>query len=515
MSKSRTEQRWDFGTHSSGGGLKRASVRGGFVTLTSQACKFLLQAGSLFILGRMLSPDAFGLVAMVAAVLTFAQMLRDLGLSAATIQRPEITHEQVNTLFWVNVALGFGLMSLTACVAPAISWFFKEPRLTGIVLGSSLSFFASGLGVQHSALLSRQMRFKSLAIADCGSMFVSVVSAIVCVMMGMGYWSLVVMQVVLAAGNSAICWVLCSWRPSAPNLHKEALPMIKFGRELTGFSFLNYFARNIDNVLIGRVWGPVQLGLYAKAYQILLLPLTQLNGPMQSVALPMLSRLNGEPERYRMAYVRVIRLLNFAAMPLVGFMFVTADWLIPAMLGPKWGPAVPMYRWLAVAGVLQPLASSTGWLFMSQGRSADMFRWAFISTALIVASIVGALHWGATAVSASYGITCTFLVCPILFWFVTRKGPVRMGDFYSGMALPGGVTLAAANVFEFVRLFVGNPNPYLAVLVSAVVWPLILCGILVMLPSGREALREMIDLVRSNIPASITRRRRIPQVVIA
>jgi PST family polysaccharide transporter len=514
MNSSRTAKQWDFGTHSSGGGLKRASVRGGFVTLSSQACKFLLQAGSLFILGRMLSPDAFGLVAMVAAILTFAQMLRDLGLSAATIQRPEITHEQVNTLFWVNVALGTTLMLLSACSAPAIAWFYKEPRLAGIVIGSSVGFFASGLGVQHSALLSRQMRFKSLAIADCGSMFLSVVSAIVCVLAGMGYWSLVVMQVVLAAGNSTICWILCSWRPSAPNLHKEALPMIKFGRELTGFSFLNYFARNIDNVLIGRVWGPVQLGLYAKAYQILLLPLTQLNGPMQSVALPMLSRLTGEPERYRMAYLRVIRLLNFAAMPLVGFMVVSADWLIPAMLGPKWGPAVPMYQWLAVAGVLQPLASSTGWLFMSQGRSADMFRWAFISTALIVASIVGALHWGATAVSASYGITCTFLVCPILFWFVTRTGPVRMEDFYAGMALPGGVTLAGAIVFEVLRLWVVISNPYVGVLFAAAVWPVILCAILVMLPSGREALREMIEMVQSNLPASFMRRR-TPAIVIA
>jgi PST family polysaccharide transporter len=506
MNASRTRKQWDFGTHSSGGGLKRASVRGGFVTLGSQVCKFLLQGGSLFILGRMLSPAAFGLVAMVQAVLTFAQMLRDMGLSAATIQRPEITHEQVNTLFWVNVALGIGLMSVSACSAPAIAWFFKEPRLTGIVVGSSLSFLASGLGVQHSALLSRQMRFKALAIADCGSMFLSVVSAILCVMAGMGYWSLVVMQVVLAAGNSAICWIMCSWRPSAPALHPEALPMIKFGRELTGFSFLNYFARNIDNVLIGRVWGPVQLGFYAKAYQILLLPLTQLNGPMQSVALPMLSRLTGEPERYRMAYLRVIRLLNFAAMPLVGFMFVTADWLIPVILGPKWGAAVPMYRWLALAGVLQPLASSTGWLFMSQGRSADMFRWAFISTGLIVASIVGALHWGATAVSASYGITCTFIVCPTLFWFVTRTGPVRMDDFYEGMSLPGGVTLAGAIIFELLRLMVGYANPYLAVAVSAVVWPAILCLLLVILPSGREALREMIDLVRTNLPASVTRR---------
>jgi PST family polysaccharide transporter len=143
-----------------------------------------------------------------------------------------------------------------------------------------------------------------------------------------------------------------------------------------------------------------------------------------------------------------------------------------------------------------------------------MFRWAFISTALIVASIVGALHWGATAVSASYGITCTFLVCPILFWFVTRTGPVRMGDFYAGMALPGGVTLAGANVFELLRLYVPSPNPYLAVLVSAFVWPVILCGILVMLPSGREALREMIDLVRSNLSASSTRRR-TPAIVIA
>lgn len=486
-----------------GHSLRDASVRGGAATMASQGCKFVLQLGSMFLLGRLLTPADFGLVAMVTALTAFVLLFKESGLSTATIQQPRINHQQVNSLFWVNAAISFLAMLATMALAPVVAWFYKEPRLTAIVAVSAVGLLVGGLGVQHQALLSRRLRFKSLAIADTVSTLLAALAAVAAALAGLRYWALVIMQITLLFSYSLSCWIACAWRPSMPGLHPEALPMLRFGKSLTGFSILNYFARNLDNVLIGHVWGPVQLGFYAKAYQLLLLPLAQLNTPMQSVALPALSRLQHDPERYRAAYISTIRLLAFVTMAMTGYLLVAADWLIPFLLGPQWRPAVGMYRWLAITGLLQPIANSTGWLFMSQGRGRDMFRWSIISTSLIVTAILAALPFGATAVAASYSLTTALLVSPILFWFVTRRGPVRMGDIYATLWLPAFATAAAATGVQAFRIAAPILTPLPGIAVTVPLWTMLFLGALACIPSGRAALREIEALVRTRLPSPL------------
>ena len=159
--------------------LRGRSVRGGMLTLTSQAAQFLLQSVSTIVLARLLQPSDFGLVAMVTAITGLGQSFADLGLSEATIQRPDITQDQVSTLFWINVAIGFALTLISAALAPFLVWFYREPRLLDITLVVSLTFLIGGLRVQHDALLRRQMRFMSLAVRDITAYVVAVSLSIV------------------------------------------------------------------------------------------------------------------------------------------------------------------------------------------------------------------------------------------------------------------------------------------------------------------------------------------------
>jgi O-antigen/teichoic acid export membrane protein len=158
--------------------LKGRSVRGGMLTLTSQGVQFVMQSVSTIVLARLLTPADFGLVAMVTAITGLGQAFADLGLSEATIQRPEISHDQVSTLFWINVAIGLGLTALTSALAPVLAWFYREPRLIHITFLVSLTFLIGGLRVQHDALLRRQMRFSALAVRDIASYLVAVPVAI-------------------------------------------------------------------------------------------------------------------------------------------------------------------------------------------------------------------------------------------------------------------------------------------------------------------------------------------------
>ena len=145
-------------------GLRRRSVSGAFFTLLTQWMKFVLHVGSLYVLARILTPGDFGLIGMVTAVTGLILHFKDMGLSMATVQRDKVSHAQVSTLFWINVALSGTIALVTALVAPLIARFYGEPRLTWIALALAGGIFVSGFALQHMALLSRQMRFRAIAL---------------------------------------------------------------------------------------------------------------------------------------------------------------------------------------------------------------------------------------------------------------------------------------------------------------------------------------------------------------
>ena len=219
--------------------------------------------------------------------------------------------------------------------------------------------------------------------------------------------------------------------------------MLRFGGNLTGFNFLNYFARNGDNILIGRAYPPADLGAYTRAYSILLAPISQVNTPFASVAVPALSRIGSDDtDRYRRAYTRTLSKLCIITMPLVAFAIATADWVVRVALGPQWDAAAPIFVFLGFAGLVEPIGNSTGWLFITQNRTNDMFRWGAYNFPLTIGAFLIGLPFGPKGVAASYAIY-SIARMPFLFWIVGRRGPVRATDFYSS-AIPGALAATGA-----------------------------------------------------------------------
>jgi PST family polysaccharide transporter len=407
--------------------LKGRSIRGGAVTVSSQALKFILNTGSTAVLARLLTPADFGLIAMVAAFTGFVTLFRDLGLSTATVQRVEITHDQVSTLFWINVAMSVVLMLIAAALAPVIAWFYGEPRLTWIMLAISGTFPFGGLSAQHTALMRRQMRFTALAMVEIVSLLVGIAVAIVMAWRGFSYWSLVAMGAANGAATMAMCWLLSGWRPGLPRQRSGVMPMLTFGSGLTGFNILNYFTRNADNVIIGFTLGSGPLGIYSKAYGMLLMPIRQFNAPIAAVMQPALSRLQNDPVRYRRAYLRAVSMLAFIGMPLVAFLFVAADDVIRVFLGPGWGGAVPVFRWLAPAALLGTINVAPGWLCTTLGRSRVQVNWALFSAPITVASFLIGSRWGINGVAAGFSITWCWLLL-LFIAMACRRSPVSLLD---------------------------------------------------------------------------------------
>ncbi len=472
------------------------TARGGAVTIVSHSLRFVLTIAATSVMARLLSPTDYGLIGMVAFFTNFVAMFKDLGLSIATIQKSEVSNDQVSTLFWLNVLFSVAITVLTITLTPLIAWFYGDPRLMAITAVTAFGFVIGGLTVQHEALLRRQMRFLALVVTFFVATVIGYVVGIYMAWRGFSYWALVGSQLALLASNTLGLWIVCRWRPGLPKLNSGVRAMVAFGRNFTGFSIINYFSRNLDNVLLGRFWGANELGLYNRAYQLMTLPIDQINEPITSVAIPALSRINDAAERYRQAYLRMLEKIAMLTMPAVAFMMATSDWIIEVVLGPQWSATSRIFLLLGITGMFQPIANTSGWLFLTQGRTRDMFHWGLISGPITIASIFLGLPWGAIGVASSYALTRVLLTDPLLFWFVGRKGPVRTIDLYRTIApftLASWLALGVALVF---RNFAEIDNPVLGLITLFLMTGGVTLLSLTALPAGRRALTDVRNTIK-------------------
>lgn len=489
------DEKW-LSTESMREDLAGQAVKAGTWAGAAQVARALVEVLATVVLARLLLPEDFGLVGMVVAVTGFLTLFKDLGLSTATIQKEDLSGDDVSSLFWMNLGAGVGLSVVAAALAPVLTWFYDEPVLTPLTLGLAGTFLLGSIGIQHHALLRRNLLFGRVAVVELSAAACGVTAGIAAAVMGAGVWALVIRVVVSELIAGIAPWVVCDWRPGAPRWTDRSRELLGFGGNLTGFSVVNYFARNVDDVLVGRVFGAASLGFYQKAYEILMLPLKQVNAPVGSVAIPALSRLDSDSERYKRAYLRILEKLLLLTSFLAAFLIVTADWAVVAVLGDKWEPAAPIFAWLGLLVFTQPLGNTTGWLFITQDRTRDMLQWGLVGSAMSVAAFVGGAYWGTVGVAAAYSVSGVLVRTPAVLWWVTRRGPLRMGDFASvflPFAVAGG---AVATVLWALRRTVEFSGPWSGLAASFGLGVLVYGLMVLALPSCRRAAIDAVGLIR-------------------
>jgi PST family polysaccharide transporter len=469
--------------------LKARSVRGGVAALGAQAGKLLLQIAATVVLARLLTPRDYGLIAMAAVVTGFLGLFQDMGLSVATIQRERITHREVTALFWLNAAIGLGIALGAVALAPAVAWFFGEPRLGPVVAALALAFLLGGVSVQHQALLRRQMRFGRIALVETAAMLAGTAAGIGAAAAGLRYWSLVVMQLVTSAATLLLSVLLCPWLPGRPRRGADVKGLLGFGAHLAGSSVVNYLGKSVDAALLGWRWGPTPVGLFGNARRLMQLPITQLHAPVMQVALPALSRIAHDPERYRAAYLRLVDKLLLLAMPGVACLIATADWFVALLLGPQWTESGRLFAILGIGALVEPLCSTTGWLLISQGRLREMLLAGVCDAALRFALVALALPWGATGVAAAV-VLRLLVTAPLSFLITGSRGPVRTRDIVRTLPAPAAASGAAFAAAAAVRAFAGTLSPLLGLMLAALAAGSAALLTLYSTRSGRRALRD-------------------------
>lgn len=485
------ELRTDHLTHDIG----RRTVRGGVFLFTAQGVKVAAQFGAVIVLTRLLPPAAFGLVAMTAALNAILEPLKELGLSSATIQKPDITHAQVSTLFWINAAVGAFIALTLILAAPAIAAFYHQPDLIPVTRWLALGFFIGGLGAQHWALLRRQMRLGQVAIMESSSEVFGFAVAILLALSGAGYWALVAQRLVSSLLVSGGGWALCRWRPGLPSRTSGLRDLFNFGAAVSITTLLGTIARNLDQVLIGWLWGPAALGLYERASKLLAVPLNNICIPFYSVGMPMLSRLTHDETRYRRAYGELLEKLVMVTMPTAAIVAVTADWITAVLFGPRWAAAAPVVAWFGLAVAYYPAILAVTLLYLSQNRPGEVLRATTVDVSLALAAILAGLPFGTTTVAAVLAVTGVFVRLPVSFWLSTRRGPVRLVDLYATVLPSAIASLAVAGAIGGLRTMLPWVlSPILDLILAGLLGIAVTAAVFWLIPSSRRALLGLLQL---------------------
>ncbi len=477
-------------------GLKARSLRGGAITLAAQGAKYGVDVVAVAVLARLLTPEDYGLVAMVAAVLGFLAAFKDAGLSMATVQSERVSHEQVSALFWLNVALSLVLVAAVAASSRGVAWFYGDDRLVGISLALGGSFFFAGLTVQHAALLRRQMRFRELAWVEVGAHVVGTAAAVAAALQGFGYWALVLRGLATPCSLMLAVWVATPWRPAPPWRAGGARSLVRFGGYLVGFRVMNYVGRNLDNVLVGRFLGGSALGLYSKAYALLMLPLRMVNDPISDVAVPALSRLQGDPERMRSYYYKALGLVVTLSMPVVGWVAAVADSFVLTLLGEQWVAAVDIFRILTIPAFIGTFNVATGWVFVSLGDVRRQLASGVVNTALGALAIAVGLRWGIEGVA--WGLVVSALVRRLPTIANCYRGtPFTLRGLGQVLWRPAAASaLAGLLTFGVHGWLAPGAGPPLALLASLPVFGAAYLAAFALLPGGPALLAELLGHLR-------------------
>lgn len=408
----------------------------------AQATKVVLHVAMTVIVARLVLPDQYGIVAMASPITGFILVFQNLGLNQAVVQAERLDPAHVNALFWYNVTASIVIGLTLLAIAPVVVWFYDDVRPGFVVAASSLTVFFSGLSLQHSALLNREMRFRALSLADVLTVMALFVFTVGFAAVWHNYWALWAGVFTSTLFNSVLLWHMHKWRPSMRVTFQGTRKLLTFGANVAGFSLLNFVGKNIDNLLVAKAWGSTAVGLYDRSYKLTLFPVQNVNQPLARVMLPVLARLRNDKARYRDTFIFAIRLISLLSVP--GFMAASmcSDRLIPFLLGERWTEAAPIFFWLSLAAVTQPISNATGWLFLTNDRAGDLMKWGLFSTPVVIVAFLIGLPWGATGVAAAYFISQVVII-PVLYAWCTRGTPVHAWDLYAAM-LPTLVGGAAA-----------------------------------------------------------------------
>jgi O-antigen/teichoic acid export membrane protein len=425
--------------------------------VASQVFRQLSRVAVVVILARLLTPEEYGLAAMVLVFSALVLIFADLALGAALVQREELNEADRSTVFWTSAAMGTLFMLFGIAASWPIAAFYGEPEVQPLFALLSVSFLVTALGTTQSALLNREMQFRSLELRMMAGTLVGGTAGIVVAAAGGGAWAIIVQQLAIAVTSTLLLWAFSPWRPRFTYSLHSLRSLGGFSLNVFGTRVLFYANRNLDNMLIGRFLGASALGAYAIAYNVMLMPLARIAQPIVEVLFPAMSRIQDDRRRMAAMWLRANRMIGAITVPAMIGLILVAPEFVATLFGEKWADATPVIQILAWVGLLQSLQRLNSSVLLACDRTGTLLRYSLVVLTASVVAFVAGLHWGIVGVAAGYAISST-IVEPYYTWLTVRVLDLRVIDFLRSLAGVAQATAGMAAVVLAAKFWLVPPD---------------------------------------------------------
>ena len=492
-------------------GIRRSAVRGAGAAIAGQTANFALSIGSVIILARLLSPADFGVVTMVT---TFGLLFRSFGFVGFTeliVQRDGLTASLTSNLFWIELCVGAILTLVFASSGSLMAVFYHNEAVSRVAIVMSPMIIFGCLGWIHLGLLQRAMHFKAAALINFSGQVALVVVSIILAIGGWHYWALVWGILAQSVTTSVGAWLVCRWVPSLPGRVPGTRSGMKFAVSVYSHYAFNYLTRTTVYLLVGWRFGAGILWFYKKAYDLFVLPESQLLAPLSNVVVSTLSRIRDDREKFQRFFLGAISVLALLGMGIgADFALVGKD-IIRLLLGPGWDEAGRIFALFGPGIGAMLLYETHGWIHLSIGRPERWFFWGLIEFVCTASLFLLALHWGPSGIAFAWTASFFLLMFPG-FWYAGRPIGLGLGSIMAVIwksFLASAVTACATVLIvrampHFVMTF-GAPIALVRIVAISSVYFILYLGSVIALHWGLKPINDTVGLLRELLPNRVPR----------
>lgn len=432
-------------------------------TKTGIVWSFINQGGNqiinllvTFVLARLITPEEFGTIGMIAVFTSFAKIFVDFGFSTALIQKKEISKKDIDTVFCVNLCFGFILTGLFFFLAPVIADFYSKPQLVILTRALSPIFLISALSGVNRAMTFKKLNIKLNTVIILAATVISSVSAIIMAYHNFGEWSILLKMLIDEIVITILFFILNPLNQKPRFSVSSFKGLFKFGSNVAGDATINYWSRNADNLLIGKFLGDNSLGVYTKAYAVMMLPLRNISGVISKVMFPSFSILQDDIPQIRSIYLKATKLIAFITFPMMTGLAILARPFVLVAFGENWVEMIPVISILSILGALQSILSLNGVIYNSLGKSYIAFRVTLVMSIIYVMSfIIGIMAGGLIGLVVAY-TTAGFITAVPNFYIAGKQIKVSVLDMLKNLSNPFlGTTGMAIGLLLLKNLLVG------------------------------------------------------------
>jgi O-antigen/teichoic acid export membrane protein len=438
--------------------LKAQAISGVKWTTLSTVVTTILQLLQLAILARFLDPSAFGLMALVMVVIGFSQAFLDMGISNAIIHKQEISRDQLSTLYWVNVLAGFILFCIISISAPFVASLYEQPELTELIAIVALTFIIQPFGQQFMVLWQKEMRFSEIAKIDIVNKSISLIVSVYFAYKGYGVYALVygTLAGIVSQTVQFMYKGLKEYRPSFVFKLGEIKEFLSFGAYQMGEKMINFFNKEVDTLLIGKLLGVETLGIYIIAKQLIMRPAQIINPIITKVTFPTMAKVQDDTERLKNIYLKTMNYLSSVNFPIYAFLFIMAPDLVPLIFGEKWNESIIVVQILSIFGAIRSTGNPIGSLLLAKGKANWGFYWNLGLFFYIPLGIYIGSFWSLEGISYSLIILQLSLIVPNWYFLVKPLCKAKFIEYHRQIIIPILISVFTSFILLNLSYFFNN-----------------------------------------------------------